>query len=109
MFSETFVAFLILIKPRGSHRRHDAFSPLRELPLVFKVSPQLNYVQDITALVVQAVGGAMASSASDLAGANLVRQSCFLPLLDVYTTARIQGANVMLGGIGFQFGACLLF
>jgi hypothetical protein len=79
------VAFCMLIKPRGFHRRHDAFSPLRELSLVFKVPPQLNYVQDITALVVQAVGGAMASSASDLAGANLVRQSSFLPLLDLFT------------------------
>ncbi|KAJ7912368.1 RTA1 like protein-domain-containing protein [Mycena leptocephala] len=45
---------------------------------------------DITALVVQAVGGAMASSASDLAGANL-------------------GANVMLGGIGFQFVVIIVF
>ncbi|KAJ6541498.1 RTA1 like protein-domain-containing protein [Mycena capillaripes] len=45
---------------------------------------------DVTALVVQAVGGAMASSASDLAGANL-------------------GANVMLGGIGFQFVVIIIF
>ncbi|KAF7341349.1 hypothetical protein MVEN_01871400 [Mycena venus] len=41
---------------------------------------------DIIALVVQGVGGGMASSANDLDGAN-------------------QGANVMLGGIGFQFGS----
>ncbi|KAJ7501116.1 RTA1-domain-containing protein [Mycena galericulata] len=47
---------------------------------------------DIIALVVQAVGGAMASSAGedDLAAAN-------------------RGANVMLGGIGFQFAAILIF
>ncbi|KAJ7132563.1 RTA1 like protein-domain-containing protein [Mycena epipterygia] len=38
---------------------------------------------DVLALVVQGVGGGMASSANDLAGAN--------------------GAHVMLGGIGFQF------
>ncbi|KAJ7433447.1 RTA1 like protein-domain-containing protein [Mycena galericulata] len=41
---------------------------------------------DIIALVVQGVGGGMASSANTLAGANV-------------------GANVMLGGIGFQFSA----
>ncbi|KAJ6577030.1 RTA1 like protein-domain-containing protein [Mycena vulgaris] len=45
---------------------------------------------DITALVVQGVGGGMASSADDLAGANV-------------------GAHVMLGGIAFQFVVIILF
>ncbi|KAF7354226.1 hypothetical protein MVEN_01110400 [Mycena venus] len=45
---------------------------------------------DIIALVVQAVGGGMASSADTLSGANL-------------------GANVMLGGIGFQFAVIVIF
>ncbi|KAJ7219802.1 RTA1 like protein-domain-containing protein [Mycena haematopus] len=45
---------------------------------------------DLIALVVQGVGGGMASSASDLTGAN-------------------QGANVMLGGIGFQFAVIIIF
>ncbi|KAJ7486823.1 RTA1 like protein-domain-containing protein [Mycena latifolia] len=45
---------------------------------------------DIIALVVQGVGGGMASSANDLAGANV-------------------GANVMLGGIIFQFVAIIIY
>ncbi|KAJ6525956.1 RTA1 like protein-domain-containing protein [Mycena capillaripes] len=45
---------------------------------------------DIIALVVQGVGGGMASSANDLAGAN-------------------RGARVMLGGIGFQFAVIIVF
>ncbi|KAJ7155123.1 RTA1-like protein [Mycena filopes] len=45
---------------------------------------------DIIALVIQGVGGGMASSADDLAGANV-------------------GANVMLGGIAFQFGVIIIF
>ncbi|KAJ7171093.1 RTA1 like protein-domain-containing protein [Mycena filopes] len=45
---------------------------------------------DSIALVVQGVGGGMASSADDLAGANV-------------------GANVMLGGIAFQFGVIIIF
>ncbi|KAJ7300812.1 RTA1-like protein, partial [Mycena albidolilacea] len=45
---------------------------------------------DIIALVVQGVGGGMASSAPDLAGAN-------------------RGANVMLGGIAFQFVVIIVF
>ncbi|KAJ7501062.1 RTA1-domain-containing protein [Mycena galericulata] len=47
---------------------------------------------DVIALVVQAVGGGMASSAGedDLTAAN-------------------RGANVMLGGIGFQFASILIF
>ncbi|KAF7341318.1 hypothetical protein MVEN_01868100 [Mycena venus] len=45
---------------------------------------------NIIALVVQGVGGGMASSASDLAGAN-------------------RGANVMLGGIAFQFVVIIVF
>ncbi|KAJ7792206.1 RTA1-domain-containing protein, partial [Mycena olivaceomarginata] len=45
---------------------------------------------DIIALVVQGVGGGMASSAPDLDGAN-------------------RGANVMLGGIAFQFVAIIVF
>ncbi|KAF8161965.1 RTA1 like protein-domain-containing protein [Mycena galopus ATCC 62051] len=45
---------------------------------------------DLIALVVQGVGGGMAASASDLAGAN-------------------KGANVMLGGIGFQFAVIIIF
>ncbi|KAJ6550214.1 RTA1 like protein-domain-containing protein [Mycena capillaripes] len=45
---------------------------------------------DIIALIVQGVGGGMASSASDLAGANL-------------------GARVMLGGIAFQFVVIVVF
>ncbi|KAJ7453396.1 RTA1-domain-containing protein [Mycena latifolia] len=45
---------------------------------------------DIIALIVQGVGGGMASSAVDLAGANV-------------------GAHVMLGGIVFQFVAIIIF
>ncbi|KAJ7037219.1 RTA1-like protein, partial [Mycena alexandri] len=45
---------------------------------------------DIIALVIQGVGGGMASSANDLAGANV-------------------GAHVMLGGIAFQFAVIILF
>ncbi|KAF8162184.1 RTA1 like protein-domain-containing protein [Mycena galopus ATCC 62051] len=45
---------------------------------------------DIIALVVQGVGGGMASSAPDLAGAN-------------------RGADVMLGGIAFQFVVIIVF
>ncbi|KAJ7108976.1 RTA1 like protein-domain-containing protein [Mycena crocata] len=45
---------------------------------------------DIIALTVQGVGGGMASSADDLAGANV-------------------GANVMLGGIAFQFAVIIGF
>ncbi|KAJ6470863.1 RTA1 like protein-domain-containing protein [Mycena sanguinolenta] len=45
---------------------------------------------DLIALVVQGVGGGMASSANTLAGAN-------------------KGANVMLGGIGFQFAVIIIF
>ncbi|KAJ7136413.1 RTA1 like protein-domain-containing protein [Mycena crocata] len=45
---------------------------------------------DIIALVIQGVGGGMASSADDLAGANV-------------------GANVMLGGIAFQFAVIIIF
>ncbi|KAF8144342.1 RTA1 like protein-domain-containing protein [Mycena galopus ATCC 62051] len=45
---------------------------------------------DIIALVVQGVGGGIASSANTLAGANV-------------------GANVMLGGIGFQFVVIIVF
>ncbi|KAJ6558859.1 RTA1-domain-containing protein [Mycena vulgaris] len=45
---------------------------------------------DLIALVVQGVGGGMASSADDLAGANV-------------------GAHVMLGGIGFQFLVIIVF
>ncbi|KAJ6534141.1 RTA1 like protein-domain-containing protein [Mycena capillaripes] len=45
---------------------------------------------DIIALIVQGVGGGMASSADDLAGSNL-------------------GARVMLGGIGFQLAVIVLF
>ncbi|KAJ7699336.1 RTA1 like protein-domain-containing protein [Mycena rosella] len=45
---------------------------------------------DVIALVVQGVGGGIASSANDLAGANV-------------------GANVMLGGIAFQFVVIILF
>ncbi|KAF8127514.1 RTA1 like protein-domain-containing protein, partial [Mycena galopus ATCC 62051] len=45
---------------------------------------------DIIALVVQGVGGGTASSASDLTGANM-------------------GANVMLGGIAFQFAVIIVF
>ncbi|KAF8191019.1 RTA1 like protein-domain-containing protein [Mycena galopus ATCC 62051] len=45
---------------------------------------------DIIALVVQGVGGGMASSAPDLAGAN-------------------RGAHVMLGGIAFQFAVIIVF
>ncbi|KAF7342184.1 hypothetical protein MVEN_01806300 [Mycena venus] len=45
---------------------------------------------DVIALVVQGVGGGMASSADDLAGANV-------------------GAHVMLGGIGFQFAVIIIF
>ncbi|KAJ7751899.1 RTA1-domain-containing protein [Mycena maculata] len=45
---------------------------------------------DIIALVVQGVGGGIASSANTLAGAN-------------------QGANIMLGGIAFQFVVIIVF
>ncbi|KAJ7203970.1 RTA1 like protein-domain-containing protein [Mycena rebaudengoi] len=45
---------------------------------------------DLIALIVQGVGGGMASSAPDLAGANI-------------------GANVMLGGILFQFVAIIVY
>ncbi|KAJ7197943.1 RTA1-domain-containing protein, partial [Mycena pura] len=45
---------------------------------------------DIIALAVQGVGGGIASSAPDLAGAN-------------------RGANIMLAGIGFQFAVIILF
>ncbi|KAJ7738232.1 RTA1-like protein [Mycena maculata] len=45
---------------------------------------------DLTALVVQGVGGGIASAASDLAGANV-------------------GANIMLGGITFQFLVIIVF
>ncbi|KAJ7864225.1 RTA1 like protein-domain-containing protein [Mycena olivaceomarginata] len=45
---------------------------------------------DIIALVVQGVGGGMASTATDLDGANV-------------------GANVMLGGIAFQFAVIVVF
>ncbi|KAJ7028653.1 RTA1-like protein [Mycena alexandri] len=45
---------------------------------------------DIIALVIQGVGGGMASSANDLARANV-------------------GAHVMLGGIAFQFAVIILF
>ncbi|KAJ7054248.1 RTA1-domain-containing protein [Mycena amicta] len=45
---------------------------------------------DIIALVVQAVGGALASESATLAAAN-------------------QGANTMLGGITFQFGAIIAY
>ncbi|KAK6969103.1 RTA1 like protein-domain-containing protein [Favolaschia claudopus] len=45
---------------------------------------------DIIALVVQGVGGGIASSADDQAGAE-------------------QGAQVMLGGIGFQFAVIIIF
>ncbi|KAJ7106582.1 RTA1 like protein-domain-containing protein [Mycena epipterygia] len=45
---------------------------------------------DLISLTVQGVGGGMASSANDLAGANV-------------------GAHVMLGGIGFQFAVIIMF
>ncbi|KAJ7607931.1 RTA1 like protein-domain-containing protein [Roridomyces roridus] len=45
---------------------------------------------DITALVIQGVGGGLASSADDLAGSN-------------------RGANVMLGDIAFQFAVIIVF
>ncbi|KAF8194060.1 RTA-like protein, partial [Mycena galopus ATCC 62051] len=45
---------------------------------------------DCIALVVQAVGGGIASAATDLAGAN-------------------KGANIMLGGIAFQFEVIIIF
>jgi len=45
---------------------------------------------DIIALAVQGVGAGIASSATDLAGAN-------------------RGARIMLGGIGFQFAAIVIF
>ncbi|KAJ6458326.1 RTA1-domain-containing protein [Mycena vitilis] len=45
---------------------------------------------DVTALVVQAIGGAQASAADDLAAAN-------------------AGSRVMLGGIGFQFAVIIIF
>ncbi|KAJ7663241.1 RTA1 like protein-domain-containing protein, partial [Mycena polygramma] len=46
--------------------------------------------KDVTALVVQAIGGAQASAANDLAAAN-------------------AGSKVMLGGIGFQFAVIIIF
>ncbi|KAF8188134.1 RTA1 like protein-domain-containing protein [Mycena galopus ATCC 62051] len=52
--------------------------------------PMIFLLCDIIALVVQGVGGGMASSASDFTGANM-------------------GANVMLGGIAFQFAVIIVF
>ncbi|KAJ7059469.1 RTA1-domain-containing protein [Mycena amicta] len=45
---------------------------------------------DIVALVIQGLGGGIASAADTLAGAN-------------------RGANIMLGGIGFQFAVVIIF
>ncbi|KAJ6537635.1 RTA1 like protein-domain-containing protein [Mycena capillaripes] len=70
---------------------HVALPALRVfLQLVFVLCRTQFVVQDIIALAVQGVGAGIASSATDLAGAN-------------------RGARIMLGGIGFQFAMALDF
>jgi hypothetical protein len=67
-----------LIHGYSTHRHNLLFTLRKSFMFMVLVPQRLTCGQDIIALVVQGVGGGMASSASDLAGANVVRYPCHI-------------------------------
>ena len=81
-----------------------------EIPHVYPRHLSSSILQDIIALIIQAVGGAKASLAVQNArDPGPVRALC-LVIWKVADTANcdFQGGNIMLAGIAFQLGALVL-